>query len=548
MPFKGLFKKIFKLGTKSKQFSLGNQSWQRPPIPEAESEAHLSKNLAKNRSCLETAFEAPENKDIVFRELQIANLERHALLIFIDGLSDRETQNLAVLQPLMLFSSVIKDNSDLVGLVSNKLLPGNQVVRTSKINDVINGILDGSSILIIDGVNEALVIETKGWEHRGVERPANEAVVIGPQEGFTESFRSNTASVRRYLKDPKLMTEIFRVGKRSNTVLGIMYIKDIANPKLLKELKYRINSIALTSDYIAETGALQELLEDHPRSFIPQILSTERPDRVAAFIREGCVGIIMANSPNSLVLPITFTVFLHTAEDYYLRWPFGNFLRIIRASSIFIALLLPALYIAMINYHQEMIPTDLLLAITAAREKVPFPALIELLFMEFAFELIREAGIRIPSVIGPTIGIVGALILGQAAVAASIVSPILIVIIAITALGAFVVPNYSASFTIRLLRFMFTFLAGLLGFFGIAFGVFLMSLHMASLTSFGVPFLTPISPYRPKNKDRVLRPRIYQQPYRPVYLRPLDWIRQAENPRRWDRPNPNGQTEEDEGE
>ena len=257
----------------------------------------------------------------------------------------------------------------------------------------------------------------------------------------------------------------------------------------------------------------------------------------------------MANSPNSLVLPITFTVFLHTAEDYYLRWPFGNFLRIIRAGSIFIALLLPALYIAMINYHQEMIPTDLLLAITAAREKVPFPALIELLFMEFAFELIREAGIRIPSVIGPTIGIVGALILGQAAVAASIVSPILIVIIAITALGAFVVPNYSASFTIRLLRFMFTFLAGFLGFFGIAFGVFLMSLHTASLSSFGVPFLTPISPYRPKNKDRVLRPRIYQQPYRPVYLRPLDWIRQVKNPRRWDRPNLDGQaTEEDEGE
>ena len=268
MPFKGLFKKIFKLGTKSKQFSLGNQSWQRPPIPEAESEALLSKNLAKNRSYLETAFEAPENKDIVFRELQIANLERHALLIFIDGLSDRETQNLAVLQPLMLFSPVAKTNSDLVGLVINKLLPGNQVVRTSKINEIINGILDGSSILLIDGANEALVIETKGWEHRGVDRPANEAVVLGPQEGFTESFRSNTASVRRYLKDPKLMTEIFRVGSRSNTLLGIMYIKDIANPKLLKELKYRINSIAQTSDYIAETGALQELLEDHPRSFI----------------------------------------------------------------------------------------------------------------------------------------------------------------------------------------------------------------------------------------------------------------------------------------
>jgi spore germination protein KA len=407
------------------------------------------------------------------------------------------------------------------------------------LKDVIDGVLDGSSALLIDGSDQALVIETKGWEHRGVDRPNNEPVVRGPQEAFVESFRANTASVRRYVKDPKLITELFRVGKRSRTLVAVMYVKDIANPKLVEEVKYRIESIAEMVDFIPETGTLEEYLEDHPKSLIPQMLSTERPDRLGAYIREGYVGLVMANSPFSLVIPTTFTIFLHSAEDYYLRWPFGNFIRLIRAIAIFIALMMPATYIAIVNYHQEMIPPDLLMAMTAAREAVPFPALAEILFMEFSFELIREAGVRIPSIIGPTIGIVGALILGQAAVSASIVSPILIIIIAITALASFVVPNYNASLSVRISRFIFIILAGFLGFFGIAFGVFLLILHLANINSFGIPFMTPIAPYTPENKDRVIRPREYDQPYRPVYLKPLDWIRQEKNPRRWDRPHIN---------
>jgi spore germination protein KA len=397
--------------------------------------------------------------------------------------------------------------------------------------------LDGSSALLIDGSDQALIIETKGWEQRGVDRPTNEPVVRGPQESFVENFRDNTASVRRYIKDPKLVTEIFRVGRRSRTQVAVMYIRDIANVKLVEEVKHRIKSVAETVDYIPETGTLEEYLEDHPKSLIPQMLSTERPDRLGAYIREGHVGVVMANSPFSLIIPTNFSIFLHSAEDYYLRWPFSNFIRFIRACAIFIALMLPSIYIGIVNYHQEMIPPDLLIAMTAAREAVPFPAIVEILFMEFSFELIREAGVRIPSIIGPTIGIVGALILGQAAVSASVVSPILIIIIAITALASFVVPNYNASFSVRILRFIFIILAGFLGFFGIAFGVFLLILHLVTINSFGIPFMTPIAPYKPKNKDRVIRPRAYDQPYRPLYLRPLDWIRQEKNPRRWDQPN-----------
>ncbi len=547
-----LVRKIFKFGRQEKQFSFPGAidgSFKRPPIENEKSEAEktLSKNLKENRRLLEEIFEIPTNMDFVIRDFKIPGLDLDALIIYIDGMADRNTQNFAVLEPLMILSPGEISTKNPIETISQKLLPESQIVKNTKLSDIINGVLDGSSVLLIDKSDEALVIETKGWEHRGIEKPGTEHVVRGPQESFSETFRANTANVRRYIKDPKLITEILRVGRRSRTLVGIMYIKDIANPKLVEEVRYRIKTISETTDYIAETGALEEFLEDHPRSLIPQMLSTERPDRLAAHIREGYVGIVMQNSPFSLVVPTTFTIFLHAAEDYYIRWPFGNFLRLIRAASTFIALLLPAFYIAVVNYHQEMIPTALLLAMTAARETVPFPAIVEILFMEFSFELIREAGIRIPGVIGPTIGIVGALILGQAAVAASIVSPIMIIVVAITALGSFVVPNYNASFTIRLLRFGFTILASVLGFFGIAFGIFIMVLHTATLNSFGVPFLSPITPFRSQSTDRIVRPKAFNQRFRPFFLNPLDSIRQDKKTRPWDRPK-QGKNEGDESE
>jgi spore germination protein KA len=355
MKFWDLVRKIFKFGAKENQFSFSgarNGSFKRPPLHDEKSEAE--KVLSKN------------------------GLNLNAFIIYIDGMADRNTQNFAVLQPLMVLTPGEISTKNPIETISQKLLPESQIVKNNKLNEIIDAVLDGSSILLIDNSDEALIIETKGWEHRGIEKPSNEHVVRGPQESFSETFRANTASVRRYIKDPKLMTEILRVGRRSRSLVGIMYIKDIANPKLVEEVKYRIKSISETTDYISETGTLEEYLEDHPKSLIPQMLSTERPDRLAAHIREGYVGIVMQNSPFSLVVPTTFAIFLHAAEDYYIRWPFGNFLRLIRAASIFIALLLPGFYIAVVNYHQEMIPTDLLLAMTAARETVPFPAIVEI--------------------------------------------------------------------------------------------------------------------------------------------------------------------------
>jgi len=534
MKFRQIMKHIFSLGERDTRFSLGERSKQYPKSKEKENTEKLQKNLAKNKSNLEEIFGLPDNKDIVIREFKITALNKNALIIYIDGLTDRNTQNFAILQPLMLLASEkIEHSLELADFISQKLIPDQQITKTEIVDDVVSAILDGSTVLLFDNSTQALITETKGWEHRGIEKPASEYVVRGPQESFNESFRANTASVRRYLKDPKLITEIFSIGRRSRTTLGLMYLKDVANPQLLEEVRYRLNSISDATDFISETGTLEEYLEDHPLSIIPQLLSTERPDRLAAQIREGFVGIVMANSPFSLIIPATYTMFIHASEDYYLRWPFGNFLRFIRAASLFTALFLPAIYISLVNFHQEMIPTHLLLAMTSARENVPFPAVVEIILMEFAFELIREAGIRVPSVIGPTIGIVGALVLGQAAVAASIVSPILIIVIAITALSSFVIPNYNASFSVRILRFFFLFLAAFLGFFGLALGIFLLSLHLVNLSSFGVPFLTPLAPSRSKAQDQIIRPFAFNQRFRPTFLKPLDLIRQQANSRPW---------------
>jgi spore germination protein KA len=310
-----------------------------------------------------------------------------------------------------------------------------------------------------------------------------------------------------------------------------LYINGIVNPKLLKEVKRRLNTIKI--DYVQDSGILQQLLEDNPYAMISGILSTERPDRVAAYMAEGHVVIILDGSPFALIIPVVFWGLLHSPEDYYLFWQFAVLLRWVRLMAFAVALLIPAVYIAITNFHPEMIPTDLLYAIAASREKVPFPVVVEVLLMEISFELIREAGIRIPSVIGPTIGIVGALILGQAAVTATIVSPILVIVVAITGLGSFAIPNYSLSFSLRILRFGFIALGAMFGFYGIGVGLFVMVMQLCGQKTFGVPFMSPVAPFRPTSGDVVTRYPYYMMNEKPGYLRLLEQKRQEPIVRSW---------------
>lgn len=551
-------KRIFSLPQKSKEekrgFSLGGQGSYRQKKGKGEiwsqffASDQISTNLEWNLNLLKKIFQQEKNSDIVIREFSLAlDPPAKGALIFIEGLTDRTVINQNILQPLMLLANISPDavNNQTIETIYNYLLPTNQAEKKCKLEEIVQAILTGTGVLLVDGASAGLVIEIKGWEHRTVAPPITEQVVRGPQEAFTELLRTNTALIRRRIRTPKLIMEGLKIGEVSKTDVVIAYIADLANPVLIEEVRARINSIKI--DYLPDSGYLEHYMEDNPYGIFPETLSTERPDRVTAFLSEGHVAILVDGSPFAIVAPITFTAFIHSPEDYYLKWPFGTLLRLVRLLGIFFALFLPSIYIAITNYHQEMIPTSLLLAIAASREFVPFPVFVEVVLMELALELIREAGIRIPSAIGPTIGIVGALILGQAAVQAGIISPLLVIVVALTALGSFTIPNFTASFSLRLFRFPLTILGAVLGFEGVAAGTILLVMHLASLKSFGVPYMSPIAPYRGGHKDIILMGNLSQMKHRPSFIRPLDEIRQPKENPSWRMGKKNKQQDDKEG-
>ena len=295
--------------------------------------------------------------------------------------------------------------------------------------------------------------------------------------------------LRRIINNENLVIENCSVGKISKTKIAICYLKDIANNDLVAEVKYRVNNLDI--DYLTSSGQLEQLIQDNGSSLYPQLIATERPDKVSIHLLEGRVAIIVNDTPYVLVAPGVLSDFMSSPEDSNYKYQFSNMLKFIRLIAVFFALLLPGIYVAVTSYHHELLPTELLFTIEAARETVPFPVIFEILLMEISFELIREAGIRVPSPIGPTIGIVGGLILGEAAVSANLVSPILIIIVAITAICSFSIPDFSLNFTIRINRFIYIILGYMAGFLGIAVGIFIQIVLLCSLKSFGCPYLTP---------------------------------------------------------
>lgn len=491
-------------------------------------------DLTEMKRRLEELFHLPQNKDIVIREFFVGlHPPVPALAVFTDGLAGGDSVHHFVLQPLMRLVQLDEPGDEpLAQLVAKRLVPGSQTELIEGVKDVVYHVLAGDTVVFLDGSPLAVAVDTKGWSERSVGEPKAELTVIGPQDAFNENMRTNTALIRRRLHTPDLITEIMRMGDLSNNDVAMMFIHGITNPKLVAEVRRRLK--AIKTDVLHSTGELQQFVEDSPTTLLSTAIRTERPDRAAAFLSEGSVVLIVNTTPFAYIVPVTLWAMIQSPEDGYLRWPYGTFLRWMRFAALFVTLLVPAMYVAVTNYHPEMIPTDLLLAIAAARERVPFPVVFEVLLMEGSFELIREAGIRVPSIIGPTLGIVGALILGQAAVAASIVSPILVIIVAITGLSSFAIPNYGLSMAIRLLRFVYIFLAATTGFFGIAIGLAFLVIHFVSVRSFGVPFLSPVAPNRPGSADLMSRRPAFNQEWRPLFLRPANRRRQPKLVRTWD--------------
>lgn len=497
-------------------------------------------SLSQNKKIISELYGLPDNKDIVVREFEIGGDSNvNCFAVFVDGLTDKAIQDL-LFQALMLFAKkpLPEDKSGLVYMVREHLLPGNQVTVKNLFSDVLTAVNMGDTAIFLDGSTKVLLVETKGWEHRGVEKPQSEQVILGPQESFTETLRVNTALIRKIIKNEQLTTEMTVLGERTKTLVAIMYLRDLANPGLVAEVKRRLKSIK--TDYLAESGILSQFIDDNPYNLKPTILATERPDRVASKLVEGRVAIIVDGSPIVLVVPTTLYEQLHTGEESYLRWQYGTYLRYLRALALLVSVLAPGIYLSLVLFHHEMIPTELLLAIAGNRERVPFPSLVEVLLMEISFELIREAGIRLPGVLGGTIGIVGALILGQAAVEANIVSPILVILVAITGLASFAIPDHSLSFALRIYRFLYIALGVTMGFFGIAVGLFAHTLLTANLKSFGVPYLAPVGPRTVGGADVIYRKPVFFHEKRPDYVNPQDITRQPQVSRGWIKDNGGG--------
>lgn len=464
-----------------------------------------------NLEYIKVKFNTMINSDINIREftLNARNKQYKAFIVFIDGMINQEIMNNYILKPLMLRNftnsydgnqnrvvSEVKTNNitvrkvkkfDIVEYISNCLLPQNSVEERKNFDDIVSSINAGNAGLFIDTLDICFDIEVKGFEQRSLDNPNNETVVRGSQVGFTENLRTNTSLIRRYVNNENLIIESSSVGKLSKTSCAICYLKNIANSDLIAEVKYRINNLDI--DYLISSGQLEQLIQDNDLYNLPQMISTERPDRTTNLLYEGRVAIIVNGSPYVLVVPGILSDFLVSPEDLNLKHQYSNFVRVLRIFASIFALFLPGVYMAITSFHQELIPTELLYAIIAAREYVPFPIVFEILVMEFSFELIREASIRVPSPIGQTIGIVGALVLGQAAVEASIVSPILIIIVAFTAICSFSVPDFSLSYHFRIMRFIYILLGAMAGFLGIAAGTCIHIAMVCNMKSFGVSYV-----------------------------------------------------------
>lgn len=490
---------------------------------------HISCDIKTNLYAIKKRFCVPKNNDVIIRELRLSG-DVSAFLLFYDGMSDSALIDAAVIKPLLelpLFSGNENYSAD---SVFEKLIAHCQVERNRDIDSVVDAVNFGNCAVFINGINEAFSADVKNWPHRSVEKPENEQSIYGPQEAFAEMLRGNSAQVRKFLKTEKLICEKVQVGNISKTPGVIMYISDVANEELVNEVRYRTNS--LSADYIISVEELAMMIEDSPMMITGHILATERPDRVARALSEGRVAIILNGSSRALILPTNAYEMTHAAADAYLRADFANMSRLIRLISIFISVLLPGLFIAITLFHEEMLPTYLLYAISASRQNVPFPSIIELLLMELAFEMIREAGVRMPGPLGSILGIVGGLILGQAAVSAKIVSPIMIIVVAITGIGSFATADYSLGWSYRILKIIFILLGGILGFFGIAMGIFIYSVLIASTKSFGVPFLSPL-PGNNLYKNALFVPPVWQLEKRPGYLKPKKLFREDKISKKW---------------
>ncbi|WP_312473286.1 spore germination protein [Neobacillus sp.] len=454
----------------------------------------------------------------------LPNGDFETAIVFIETLVDKELIQDKIIDPLFQLKS-FKDREDIATVINL------ETISCSNLSQAVNDLINGNTLLFVSTKAYAFSINTQKFGNRSITEPSSEKVVRGAHDGFIESLGVNIQLIRKRILNPNLTVKYFSVGNETKTKVALLYMNKLANTYLIREIERRIDSIS--ADFIMPSSYLEELIEDSSFSPFPQMLNTERPDRTMANLLEGRVVLLVDNTPTALILPVTFFSFYQSPDDYNSRFFLGTFFRIVRLLSFSLAVGLPSLYIAIIAFHYEVLPDQLILPVKSSVENIPFPPLLEALIMLITIELIQEAGIRLPTTIGQTIGIVGGLVIGDAVVSAGLISNTMLVVVAITAISSFVVPSTEMSGSMRIIRFPFMLAAATLGFIGIVFCFMVILIHLCKLESFGTPYFAPLAPLRITDfKDSILRLPIWKLNNRPLDPHPQQ-LKQQSNSRDW---------------
>lgn len=492
-------------------------------LKKLEESRKVSANLRENEKYLRSRLE--NCSDILIRPMRLGDKHKvDCLMVYIEvAVSNMMLYDSALGKMINHFWEISPE--DIQEFVRHNSLGIADVKKLENLDESIDAMLAGNAVFFIDGYDKAMKISSKGYPSTGVMEAESEKVLRGSREGFSDSVKSNSALIRKRLRDTRLKVEEYKIGVRSHTLTQVLYMDDLVHEGLLEEVKERLEEFQI--DGILDSGMLEQLTEDVWYSPFPQYQTTERPDRAVQEILKGKVVILCDNSPEALILPGNFSSFMESSEDWYHRFEMASFLRILRYLAVIMATVLPGLYLAVIRFHTQILPSALILSFAEAREGVPFSSVVELIFLELAFELIREAGVRVPGSLGNAIGIVGGLVIGQAAVEANLVSPIVVMIVALTALGSMTVPNEEFAAAFRLVKYGFLILGGYLGIYGIVLGVYLVIGHLAGLISFGIPYLVPFIKKEQKGSrgEGVMRVPLRKRVLRPLYAREEQKIR-----------------------
>lgn len=455
-----------------------------------------------------------------------------AVMFYFVNLTNQDRINNDILKPLMYVPRHLLDRKisqhNLIDVLIEETLYDSQAMLEDHIERLVNAILRGETVIVIENMTNAIHIGTRKVEKRSIEQPETEQSILGPREGFIESIATNVALIRSKLPTTDLCIKTMRIGSLTKSLVAICYIKGIADEKVVKEVEKRLSEIDI--DVILDAGYLEQFIEDNPFSPFPQVHSTERPDKTVANLAEGRVAILVDGSPFALLVPVVFNQFYQTFDDYSSRFLMGSFARLIRMIALIFSLIFPSLYVSFIAFNPELLPTEFAVAVAGGRAGVPYPAVVEVLLIEIAMEVLREATVRMPKQVGGALSIVGVLVVGEAAVNAGLASPITVVVIALTSIGSFATPAYVAAFALRMLRFPILIMGGIFGLYGVMIGIIFIFNHMLSLKSFGVPYMSPVSPGDSQGlKDVIIRSPIWWMPKRPEFLKPANRNRLGEN-------------------